>query len=334
MIELLKKLEDNTVLVTGATGLIGQCIVKELIKYNSHAEIPIHIVALIRNKIKAQYTFGENIENLEYVVGDIRDVELSGICADYIIHAASQTSSRGFVSSPVETILVSLDGTKKLLDYAKTQKLKRFIYLSTMEVYGAPKTDDKIDEKYVTNLDTMKVRSCYPESKRMCENLCVSYACEFGIPINILRLTQTFGEGVKYNDSRVFAEFARCVIENKDIVLKTKGETKRSYLNVRDAVNAIIIVMTSNVVGEAFNVANESTYCSIYEMAELVARKIAKGHISVKLDLNGENSRGFAPTLKMNLDTSKLKKLGWNSNTSLEDTFYEMILWMREHKND
>jgi len=268
------------------------------------------------------------------IIGDITEVNLLNVKADYIIHAASQTSSKGFISNPVETINVSFEGTKHLLEFARTQKLKRFIYLSTMEVYGTPKTDEKIGELFATNLDTMKVRSCYPESKRMCENLCVSYATEYDVPINVLRLTQTFGKGVEYNDSRVFAEFARCVIENKNIILKTKGETKRSYLNVKDAVNAIFKIMISDVAGQVFNVANENTYCSIREMAEMVANNIAEERISVNFELNEDDSLGYAPKLCMNLDTAKLKRLGWEANYSLEDTFIEMILWMREHKND
>ena len=298
MNNLLDKIEGSTILVTGATGLIGRNIINEIIKYNIVSKGSINIVALVRSKEKAKRVFGENCEKLSLIIGDITE------------------------------------GTKHLLEFARTQKLKRFIYLSTMEVYGTPKTDEKIGELFATNLDTMKVRSCYPESKRMCENLCVSYATEYDVPINVLRLTQTFGKGVEYNDSRVFAEFARCVIENKNIILKTKGETKRSYLNVKDAVNAIFKIMISDVAGQVFNVANENTYCSIREMAEMVANNIAEERISVNFELNEDDSLGYAPKLCMNLDTAKLKRLGWEANYSLEDTFIEMILWMREHKND
>lgn len=334
MNNLLDKIEGSTILVTGATGLIGRNIINEIIKYNIVSKGSINIVALVRSKEKAKRVFGENCEKLSLIIGDITEVNLLNVKADYIIHAASQTSSKGFISNPVETINVSFEGTKHLLEFARTQKLKRFIYLSTMEVYGTPKTDEKIRELFATNLDTMKVRSCYPESKRMCENLCVSYATEYDVPINVLRLTQTFGKGVEYNDSRVFAEFARCVIENKNIILKTKGETKRSYLNVKDAVNAIFKIMISDVAGQVFNVANENTYCSIREMAEMVANNIAEERISVNFELNEDDSLGYAPKLCMNLDTAKLKRLGWEANYSLEDTFIEMILWMREHKND
>ena len=200
MEQLLKKIEGHTILVTGATGLIGQTFVKSILKYNKSATNTINVIAQIRNKAKAIQLFGEKTYNLDYVIGDISKVDLSNINVDYIIHAASQTSSRDFVTNPVETISVAIDGTRHILEFAKKQSLKRFVYLSTMEVYGTPQSDEKIDELQPTNLDTMQVRSCYPESKRMCENLCVSYASEYGIPINVLRLTQTFGPFVSYYD--------------------------------------------------------------------------------------------------------------------------------------
>lgn len=134
----------------------------------------------------------------------------------------------------------------------------------------------------------MSVRACYPESKRMCENLCACYMKEYGVPVNIVRLTQTFGPGVEYDDGRIFAELARCVIEKRDIVLHTKGETKRNYLFTKDAVNAIITVLLHGENGQAYNAANEETYCSILEMANMVAKKCGKGDIKVKIELEKE----------------------------------------------
>lgn len=319
----------NTVLITGATGLIGKTIIKDILAYNNISSLPINIVAVIRNQQKANRIFGSNIPNLTYVVGDIASVDLSNVSTDYIIHAASQTSSKAFVNNPVETTFVAIDGTRHLLEYARTQKsLKRFIYLSTMEVYGAPQADTKISEDHGTDIDTMDVRSCYPESKRMCENLCTSYMKEYGVPINVLRLIQTFGPGVDYNDGRVFAEFARCVIEKRDIVLKTAGLTKRSYLYTEDAVSAILSVMEKGKAGEAYNAANESTYCSIREMAELVANKVANGTIKVRIEEQDITKFGYAPTLHMNLDTAKLQKLGWKPKTGLEEMYKKMIAAM------
>jgi nucleoside-diphosphate-sugar epimerase len=197
-----------------------------------------------------------------------------------------------------------------------------------MEVYGAPETDDKIFESSGTDLDTMSVRSSYPESKRMCESLCASYASQYGVPAKVLRLTQTFGPGVRYDDGRVFAEFARCAIEKRDIVLHTKGETCRSYLYTADAASAILTVLAFGAVGEAYNAANEATYCSIYEMAQMVANECASGDITVRIELEDTSKFGYAPVLHMNLDTFKLRSLGWEAAVGLKDQFDRMICCM------
>ena len=317
-------LSGKTVLVTGATGLIGKALIQTFLKWNkTHQNCPIIISAAVRDKKRAIDCFGSS--DINYIVGDIRTVDFGNIYADYIVHGASQTSSKSFVNRPIEVISVAVDGTRHVLDYAVKAKVKGVIYLSSMEVYGTPKTDDKITERYSSNIDTTEVRSCYPESKRMCENICISYMREYDVPVAILRLTQTFGEGVEYNEQRVFAEFARCVIENKDIILMTKGETKRSYLYIQDAINAIALIMYKGKYGEAYNVANEETYCSIYEMAQLVAEEISGGKISVKVEQTNNEKLGFAPTLHMNLDTSKIRNLGWKPSIGLRQMYEIMI---------
>lgn len=315
----------STVLVTGATGLIGKALTKKLISYGAV------VLAQVRDKEKAVKLFG-NTHNVIYVDGDVRNFKLEENKVDYIIHTASMTSSKAFIEQPIETIDVLIEGTRHVLELARKRKIKKFIYLSTMEVYGAPHTDRKIDELYGSNLNTMSPRNCYPESKRMCENICSAYAAEYNIPVNVLRLTQTFGQGVAYKDNRVFAEFARNVIENNDIVLKTKGETKRSYLHVDDAVDAILTVMKYAPPGEAYNVANEATYCSIYEMAQFVAKKIADNNIKVLILEENIDRYGYAPVLHMNLDTNKIQKLGWSPKKGLEDMYNDMIFSMKKGK--
>ena len=169
--------------------------------------------------------------------------------------------------------MLAIEGTKATLDFALENKAQSFVYLSTMEVYGSPSTDEKIYEDHSTNIDTMNPRSSYPEGKRAAECLCTAYYKQYGLNTKVVRLTQTFGEGISYDDTRVFAEFTRCIIENKDIVLHTKGETKRNYLYVGDAVTAIFTVLEKGEPSQAYNAANENTYCSIYEMAQMVVQE-------------------------------------------------------------
>lgn len=323
--KIFEKLSGKTILITGATGLLGQNFVSAVLEANRQMNCAIKLILLVRNKEKADNLFGDCPE-ITYVVNDIQQKVQIAEKIDYMIHAASQTSSRLFVDAPVETIMTAVMGTKNMLDLAVEKSVKDFIYLSTMEVYGNPTTEEKIAEEHGTNLDVMKARSCYPESKRMCENLCVSYMKEHGVPVKIIRLTQTFGPGVMYDDGRVFAEFARCAIEKRNIVLKTKGETKRNYLYTADAVSAIFTVLLNGASGEAYNAANEETYCSIYEMAQMVANMCGKEQISVEIEEHDSVEKlGYAPTLKMNLDTSKLRAIGWNPKTNLEEMFKMLI---------
>lgn len=322
-----ERIAGSTVLISGATGLIGKYLVRFLAQYCG-----CRVIAVVRDMEKARRLWSDLEGKVECICSDITRLEAADQSVDYMIHGASITSSRSFQMQPAEVIYTSVEGTRRMLEFARQNPVKGFLFLSTMEVYGAPLTDDKIRETQGATLDTMSVRSSYPESKRLCEALCAAYHSEHCIPARVLRLTQTFGAGVEYDDPRVFAEFARCTIEGRDIVLHTAGDTKRSYLYLADACTAIIKVLTEGVDGEAYNAANESSYCSIREMAELVATQVAGNKIKVRMepDEKMQKERGYAPVLKMNLDTSKLQRTGWKAETGLLRMYERMIDYMRD----
>lgn len=324
----LAQLEGKTILITGATGLIGFNLVSVMVACKYH----VNVLALVRNQSKAEKLYGEMANHIQFLVGDVTKSMEIAEAVDYIIHAASQTASKAFINEPVETILTAVNGTRNMLELAKKKSVSGFVYLSTMEVYGAPETSEKILENHGTNLDTMSVRSSYPESKRMCETLCKAYQSEYHIPTKIVRLTQTFGPGVKYEDGRVFAEFARCVIEKRNIVLHTKGETERNYLYTSDAVTGILTVLLNGTEGEAYNMANESTYCSIYDMAKMVTESCGNKEIEVVVEEHEYNNLGYAPTLKMNLDTQKIRNLGWMPTVGLPQMYENLIYSMKERE--
>ncbi len=318
-------LKNKSVFISGATGLIGSTLVKAIVTNVPSAKV----IAFVRDENKAKRVFQNYEQNISFVTGDIREPVAFDGQVDYVIHAASETSSKSFVEAPVNVIEIALSGTRNLLEFSRQKKIQGFVYLSSMEVYGAPHNDDKIFEDHGTDLDTMNVRTSYPESKRLCESLCTAYASQFQVPAKVVRLTQTFGPGVQYNDGRVFADFSRCLIENRDIILHTKGETKRSYLYTLDAASAILTVLVKGKPAEAYNAANEDTYCSIYEMAQLVAQKIGQGKIQVKIEETDISNFGYAKTLHMNLDTTKLKELGWQARTDLGAMFIKTIQGMQ-----
>lgn len=304
------RLKGATILVTGATGLIGTSFIKSLDYVNKAKDLKLHMIALIRDEARAEDRFAGILPNgmLSFVVGNVENLPVIGGKVDYVLHAASQTASKEFVQHAVETIQTSVLGTFNLLKLAREKNVKGFVYLSSMEVYGYPERGHKVKENEIGSLTPLDLRNSYPISKMMCESMCCAYAKEYGVPAMICRLTQTFGPGVNYDDERIFAYFGRCVNEKQNIVLKTKGETERCYLYTTDAVTALLAIMLNGTSGSAYNAADENTYCSIAEMAEHVA---ADGGIKVVYDIQDEKENYFPQTMYMNLDTSALRELGW-----------------------
>lgn len=325
------RLRNKKLLVTGATGLIGSSIVRILLHINEWRALDLSILILTRSTEKARKVFGADLDKITLIHGGYQTLPDISSDIDYMIHGASPTSSKFFVENPVETLETAFYGTNSLLRLAVDKNVSAFVFLSSMEVYGTPEKGMRIKESDIGSFGTAKIRNCYPLSKIVCENLCCSYAKEYNVPAKIARLTQTFGPGVDYNDSRVFAEFARCAIERKDIILKTKGETQRDYLYTADAVSGILTILLKGECGQAYTVANEDTYCSVYEMARIVAETYG---IGLRVQEQDVLKQGYADTLYMDLDTEKIKRLGWRPTVGLSEMYHRMIEAMRQESCD
>ena len=312
--------DKKTVLVTGATGLIGSLCVKSLLA----SDYDTKVLALVRNENKAKKMFEEN-ENLYLIVQDINEPIKYENHADYIIHTASVTASKDFVEKPAQTILTALKGTFNVLEFAREKKCLGLVYLSSLEVYGIPSKENVTENDY-GYIDILTPRGSYPEGKRIAENLCISYGSEYEVPVKIARLTQTFGAGVTKNDNRVFAQFAKSVIEKRDIVLHTEGKTKRCYCYTTDAVTGIYTILTKGERNNAYNIANSNTYISICEMAKSLENENTK----VVFDIDDKNY-GYNPEMQIFLNSEKLEKLGWKAKTPLKEMFKRLISSMEEN---
>lgn len=325
----LEELKGSTVLVTGATGLIGSQVVKTLACFNRLKEMDIEIFALVRNCQKAQKVFGSLLDrgDVHLVLGDVNQKLQIEEPLDYIVHGASPTSSRYFVTNPVETITTAIDGTRNILECAKDKQVRGMVYLSSLEVYGVPQTEDgTVTETDYGYIDPLSVRSSYSEGKRMVECLCASYAKEYQVPVKVARLSQTFGAGVEYHDGRVFAEFARCAVEKRNIILHTAGNTLRTYCYTKDAVAALLTILVKGEVGSAYNVTNKNTAVTILEMAQCVCDTFPESGISVEFDMPEDlDSFGYNPEMVIKLDTQRLETLGWHATVDLKEMFVRMI---------
>ncbi len=307
--------DGKTILVTGATGLIGKLCVKSLLNSGYNTQV----IALVRDEEKAKNIFGES-KRLTYLVQDINQRINTTRRVDYIIHAASTTSSKDFVEKPVETIYTAINGSRNILEFAKNKRLEGMVYLSSLEIYGVNEKEN-IKERDYGYIDILNPRSSYSESKKMVETMCISYGTEYGVPVKIARLAQTFGAGVSISDNRVFAQFAKAIINKENIILHTKGETKRNYCYTTDAVRGIFTILTKGENNNAYNVANENSYCSISEMAHLLENEYTK--VEYKID---EVNRGYNPTVKIALNTEKLNALGWEAKVDLKEMFDRLMM--------
>lgn len=306
-----EKLRGKTLLITGATGLIGSTLTGALLYANEKRQLGMTVLALVRDENRARQRFAGlpvSAAPLRFVVGTVEEPPVIDGPVDFIIHAAAQTASEAFVRRPVETIRTAVLGTLRFLELAREKRSAGFLFTSSMEVYGYPPRGHKVEEKDLCSLSPLNVRSSYPVSKLQCESLCCAYAAEYGVPAVILRLAQTFGPGVHPDDGRIFAELGRCVREKRDIVLHTLGETERSYLYTADAATAILTALLKGHPGQAYNAADEATYCSIAEMAQNVA---AANGIGLRFELENETECGYPEPVYMDLDTSRLRELGW-----------------------
>lgn len=317
-------LRESTVLITGATGFIGSTFIKALIAANDRYWLNIQIIGQIRDAEKAKRIFGELFPQITFVKDPY-------VKCDYIIHTVSPTTSLYFVKHPVETIRASVLSTMEILEVAKEMNA-RIVYLSSMEQYGIPvKQTKSITEDVIGIINHMNVRSSYSESKRLCECLCVSYAKEYNVDVRIARLAQTFGAGISNDDNHMPMQFARAVIEGKNIVLHTEGNSITNFVYITDAVTGILTILMNGKGGEAYNVCFDRETRSVFEVAEMVASDIAENKIRV--EIQKKDDMGYAPDVSMYLNSQKLEHLGWKANVAMFEAYKRLISYLFEKTN-
>ncbi|MCD7762746.1 MAG: NAD-dependent epimerase/dehydratase family protein [Lachnospiraceae bacterium] len=335
-----ERLRGKRVLVTGATGLIGSLLARGLICASVKRSLAIRVTALARNPEKGKAVLGAFLEDgLELAKGDILSPVTVDGEVDFIFHCASVTASKDFVDRPVETIQTTLKGTEHLLELAREKNVQSMVYLSSMEIYGTPdmqsyekipadpvQTAAVMREDTYGNIDPLKVRSSYSEGKRMAEGLCAAYAHEYGVPVKTARLAQTFGAGIPNTENRVFAQFARSILNGEDIVLHTDGSKAHCYCYTTDAVLGLLTVLLRGENGQAYNISNEETYSTIRGMAEMLILNHPLSGSRLVFDIPEDAGQyGYAPTSRMLICSEKLRKLGWKAEVGLPEMFERLM---------
>lgn len=302
-----KKLSGFNILVTGATGLIGSCLVDVLM---ANPRRDYHIYAAGRNEERAKVRFKDYYSDagFHFVNYDVLKPFEGETNFGFIIHAASNASPNFFATNPVEIIKSNILGLCNLMDYGLGHGLKRILYVSSGEVYG--EGDGQVfEEDFSGYLNILSPRSCYPSSKRAAETLCVSYGIEYGVETVIARPCHTYGPCFTESDNRVYAQFIRSVRNGKDIVLKSSGNQFRSWCYVVDCVSALLYILLMGESGQAYNIADDSSNISIRELAEMIADM--GGRKVIFQNPTEVEKANFNVVSKSVFSVEKLKRLGW-----------------------
>ena len=305
----LASLYNKRFLITGATGLIGVCLIDALMKANAEGA-NITIYALGRSREKAASRLGEyyDDQHFHFVEHDAR-VSLADLPpVDVIIPLASNTHPLAYSQFPIETIEINVKGAEHALEKALTDGAT-VLYPSTVEVYGNARGEDIFTEDYTGQLNLRNARACYPESKRLSEALCQSYITEEGVKVKLVRLSRVFGPTMLMSDSKASSQFIIKALQGEDIVLKSKGEQLFSYTYVADAVSAMLHVLIQGEDGVPYNIANQACDVRLKDFARLCAEWAKK---DVVFDLPSETEqKGFSIAMRAILDNQRLLAIGW-----------------------
>ena len=338
--EQLKFLSDHlsgkTVLVSGSTGLVGTRIMALLSLLHKEYDRSIRGIGLYRSESKLHKVFPTVPEGIEMSKWDSDSEGMPEVAQyDAIIHCAGISGGKKMhLKDPRKFFFTNVCGTRKLLDLNAQTARAPFLFVSTYEVYGDVQQEEQIKEDHPVRLDTFTLRNCYAEMKRMCEMMCCMWSSQFGFDSYSVRLTSTFGTGVEYDDPRFFAEFARCIIEERDIVLKSAGGTVRSYLDADDAAVAMLRILSAGQNGNAYNLTNMGNAISIRDIARQMI-DVSKSGIGLKFDIAEDSTKlGFRKEGCTLMDASKLMALGWEPVYTLDETILKMINSMRNHREN
>jgi len=330
----LEQLRNKTVLIAGASGMLGSCLVDMLGLWDQSQPAPCRIVAVSRDREQAEERF-HSFWKKDWFVFQAQDVcapmkDLPGK-VDYIIHAASNADPIRMASAPAETLLSNVIGTQNLFDHGISHGMERFLFVSSGEVYGQPdEAQDDFREGYCGPLDLSSLRSCYPEGKRAAEVLCQSYISQYGTDAVIVRPCHLFGPTMRRGDSRAASEFLRSAADGWDIVMKSDGQLERSHCCVMDAAGAVLTVLLNGKRGEAYNIADRRYQMRIRDFARRAAE--AGGcWMRYEAPSNLEQA-GYSRTSRAVLDPSRLEALGWRPRTN--EAIKETVDILREIKRD
>lgn len=334
--DLWGTLDGKRVLVTGASGMVGQYLVYAMAEHAQRANNGLHVIALMRNPEKGEALFAGQFAagTVTALYEDVTSVTPEAVGdVDYIMHAASPAAPQHFKNDPVGIIHANVLGTWKLLEVASKHDAV-FCLVSTMEVYGEIASDEPIvnvTEASYGALDSLSLRSAYPESKRMAETSCIAYGSQHSIKTVIARLGHTYGPGMLLTDGRVQADFMRKALGGEKIILLSDGSARRTSTYISDAVSGLLrAVLHPSEGGETYNISNMHAEVSIRELAEFILQSAGRDTADLEYAQPDPNAMWSKSTGKIFVNSEKLEGIGWKPRYGIEAGIARTIAFHQE----
>ncbi len=328
-----RKMQDKSILISGATGLVGSFLVDVLMTKNTKDGLNCKIYVLSRNAERAGERFvkWKGDTHLKFIPYDINqplrndDIEI----VDFVVHMASNTHPMQYSTDPIGTITTNIIGVQNMLEFAVNHHATRFAFTSSNEIYGENRGDVELfDENYCGYINSNTMRAGYPESKRCGEALCQAYKAQKGLDVVIPRLTRSYGPTMLMSDTKAISQFIRKGVSGEDIVLKSAGTQYYSYTYVADAVSGLLYVILKGENGEAYNIADEESDIMLKDLASIIA-EIAEKKVVFEIP-DAIEAAGYSTATKARLDGSKLKKLGWKAKYNIKSGMERTIDVLKE----
>lgn len=324
----ISALANKVIFISGALGLIGSCVAEMLLAISEKNQLNIKVLLGTRRpeSLVIRFPYWEGLYQPIYY--DALRSDLPEEIFDIVFHCASNAHPQAYSKYPVETSMINVKGTDNLLMKIARDGRGRMVYVSSSEVYGRRESNERYKEDDSFPIDSMDPRSCYPISKRLAENLCSCYFAEYGVQSVIVRPGHVYGPTQTDSDSRAHAQFTRAAAQGIPVTMKSMGTQFRSYCYVVDCASAMIQTALRGKCGEAYNIANPQSDCTIAELATIVA-KVA-GVELVREDASFDEKKGYARMNNSALDSKKLRDLGWKGCFSLERGVRRTIELLRQ----
>lgn len=306
----------SRVLVTGGAGFLGSHLCDRLIEAGNEVICVDNLFTGSKDNIRHLLAHPK----FEFICHDITN-PLGDIKVDQIYNLACPASPPYYQYDPIKTAQTSVFGAMNMLELAKKVRA-RILQASTSEVYGDPLIHPQ-PESYRGNVNTIGIRSCYDEGKRMAETLFFDYHRQHDVDIKVIRIFNTYGPRMDANDGRVVSNFIVQALKGEDITIYGDGKQTRSFCYVDDLIEGMIQMMNSENFTGPVNLGNPGEF-TMLELAQKVLELTGSHSKLVYMPLPGDD-----PTQRKPVIALAKEKLDWEPTIALEEGLKKTIEYFK-----